>query len=174
MVSNYVILDSAKDKDFPSLLSSTIAANKSAMRAAFVHDCVEQGALLDPTEYIFDEPAMQKRKRIRSSVTTPSPSKEKVKGKKGDSQKKAKKQQIQDDDETPHTGPPSPSPPGEDTKRPFGAGKFYFSDDEKKYFMRYIKVLYQRDPLISNNCVAQKMHKKVIPTKRFLLIFMHT
>ena len=62
-MADYVILDSAKVKDFPSLLNSTFMANKVALRAGFVHDSVEERMLLDTTDYRFAEPPGLKRKR---------------------------------------------------------------------------------------------------------------
>jgi hypothetical protein len=169
-VADYVILDSAKDKDFASLLNSTNAANKVAMRASFVHDCVEQCALLVPTVYLF-EPAPQKRKRGRLSMATPSPAMEgaQKKKKKITGKPVGEKTRI-DDDPTPNAGIQSPSPLRNDTGALSSGGRNLFSDKEKAYFMRYARILLERDPLVSGNSMAQKMHKKVDFIEYFLLV----
>jgi hypothetical protein len=160
MVADYVILDPAKEKDFANLLMSTAAANKFAMRASFVHNCVEEDALLNPTEYIFEEPPNLRKKRARMSAATPSPvKKEKV--------SKKEKSWNGSTDLTAHLtrnpiGSRTPSPPGPESSRLHSSGKYLFTDEELNYFGRYIGVLLKRDPLTSNNSLALKMHQKVL------------
>ena len=53
--ANYIILDSSRGKDFGTLLASTVAAGRVAVRAVFVDDCIEEGVLLSTASYSFSE-----------------------------------------------------------------------------------------------------------------------
>ena len=55
----------------------------------------------------------------------------------------------------------SPSPPPENTRVASSAGKYYFSDEEAEFFMRYTRYMFERDPFTSNTTISVKMHKKV-------------
>ncbi|CAA7258689.1 unnamed protein product [Cyclocybe aegerita] len=66
--ADYVILYGASknQKSFNELLKASQVAGKVALQAKFVHDCVEQYRLLDPTPYLYGPMAKRKRKRSTS------------------------------------------------------------------------------------------------------------
>ena len=64
--ANYVILNSPRKHDFPNLFASRLSAGGVALRAAFVRDCITEGALLDASNYSFSEPAVRKGKRRKN------------------------------------------------------------------------------------------------------------
>jgi hypothetical protein len=127
----------------------TIAAGKTAVRAIFVHDCVEHDLWLNPNGYVIQEHTSTKTKRNRPFLTTPAKTK---------SVRKVKRETRSS---TPHSGSGSLSPPNEKSRQQANSGRYRYSEEEKAYFMQYVKVLFQRDPLISYNSISKKMHKKV-------------
>lgn len=55
-------------KTFTDLLRAAQLAGKTAVPSRYVHDCVERGALLSPSDYEFDRIVAGKRKRPNSMV----------------------------------------------------------------------------------------------------------
>jgi hypothetical protein len=179
-VADYVILDSAKEKDFAILLSSTILAGKTPLRASFVHDCVEECSLLDTADYSHLGSQVQKPKRGRplvggspllvkhaldqkhkadSKKTRQDANERKMKKADGRIEKQAKTTTSENPASLTHTR--SPSPPPEHTRIPLSGGKYQYSPEEQDYLRRYARYLFERDPYESNNSMAQKLHKKV-------------
>lgn len=174
--ADYAILYS-NSKCFPDLLSSTLAAGKLAINADFVHECVREVALLDPTPYLFE--GSLKRKRGRPTLMTQTEKQERARQKReiGLQQKEeareAKKQKQErekkkiekkfkkEKENSSYTGPPSPTPPPEHTRRQMASGNFLFSDAEREYVLRYVQILLERDPSVSGTSLASKLFCKV-------------
>jgi hypothetical protein len=163
--ADYVILDSSREKDFASLLASTIAAGSVALRAAFVHDCIEEGALLDTATYAFSEPVPSKRKRASPGPhATASPKRQPVakakgKDKKEEETRKSQKNHLSTTDTDPTRR--SPTPPATPTRSP--SGRAQYTPEDLGYFLRYSRILLQRDVNASANSIARRMHRKVGP-----------
>ncbi|KAF9457456.1 hypothetical protein BDZ94DRAFT_1326278 [Collybia nuda] len=171
--ADYAILYS-RSKTFNDLLNSTLAADRPAVTASFVHDSVEKNMLLDPSHYSFDVPSSSRgrRKRARSSSSGKSDGELERKRKERNvrqnelrKQRKTEKESVkqltpimQIPDEP---RPKSPTPPPEHTRIPLPGGGFKFSEHEREFVTRYVKILLQRDHQTSVNAMAQSLHKKI-------------
>jgi hypothetical protein len=170
-VADYSILYS-RSKTFPDLLKSTIAAEKPAVTASFVHDSVAENTLKDPDDYLFNAPATLKRKRPRATPLNEDQQEEKVQRRReeksrrrAERKKKAEEQNTAMNDVNQegelHYGTTSPSPPPESTRVQLTGGKYQFSESEREYLSRYVRFLLERDHLISNTAISHKLFSKV-------------
>lgn len=57
--------------------------------------------------------------------------------------------------------PRSPTPPPEHTRVPLANGSYKFSEHEKEYVIRYVKVLLERDHQMSTNEIGKHLFRKV-------------
>ncbi|KAG6898049.1 hypothetical protein C0992_006527 [Termitomyces sp. T32_za158] len=180
--ADYAILYS-QSKTFDLLLESTILAGRPAVSAAFVQDCVDRNELLNTSSYEFETAKGKsatprgKRKRIKSeeeeehemfiskrlaiSEGEVSPLKTVKTAKVASPARQITQQRppFQPDDPS---WPRSPSPPAENTRvKRRGSEGFMYSEHEREYAKRYVKVLLQRDHQISNSAIGKALHQKV-------------
>ncbi|KAJ2928879.1 hypothetical protein H1R20_g8140, partial [Candolleomyces eurysporus] len=74
--ANFVILFAnvgKNTKDYQNYLQSAVSAGVPAVRGQFIHDCIDQGQILDYKYYTFDPPS-KKVKAKGKRVASPSPS----------------------------------------------------------------------------------------------------
>ncbi|KAG8219759.1 hypothetical protein J3R82DRAFT_731 [Butyriboletus roseoflavus] len=173
--ADYLILFTRSDT-FQGLLNEAVALEKSPIMAAFVADCVEEGALLDDTDYVLESVAKVKPlKRGRQSAfsikvdtsETMSHQIEIVKSKSSPTTGKGRELR----------GTPSKSSTDKKSKKATNSarfkpaveegghsainGKYLFTEAEDEYFLRLAKHHLTRDPTISNNALINKLHRKM-------------
>ncbi|KAG6814081.1 hypothetical protein H0H92_003128 [Tricholoma furcatifolium] len=138
-IADYAILYS-RSKTFQQLLESTQNAGRPAVSAAFVQDCVDKKRLLDPSSYGFEPDRSKsttprvKRKRVDSDEEKPK--KAKVKATPSPSKRVAHGTPPTQDDSQPR----SPTPPPEHTRVRRGENNYLYSDPEREYAERYVKM----------------------------------
>ena len=179
----------ARSETFQGLLHEAIALGKSPILAAFVADCVEEGGLLDETDYVLESVANVKAlKRGRQNAFSikvetsetfpqltktvkPKPSPVIGKGKEVRetplADKKLKKipksavsKYAVEAREDPSRSR-SPTPPAATTRQMMRNGKYLFTEVEDEYFLNLAKHHLTCDPTISNTALINKLHKKV-------------
>lgn len=179
----------ARSDTFQGLLNEAVALGKSPILAAFVADCIEEGALLDETDYIVD--SITKVKALRRGrqnafsikVETPETLPHQAKIVKPESSpatgegKKVRETPLQDkkskktpklagskptvEDRVDLTTSRSPTPPAAATRQMMKSGKYLFTKEEDEYCLRLARHHLARDPTISNTALVHKFHKKV-------------
>ncbi|KAJ7092669.1 hypothetical protein C8R44DRAFT_407139 [Mycena epipterygia] len=164
MTANYAIL-SSRSKDFETLLETVLSSGGIPVKPAFVDESVEQGTLLDPSQYQFDVPAKLLRK-----VVPPSPAKSDAEKKAAANVRKAKARRAKKDAavKAEKTSPglssqrvPSPSPPPEHTRVLHNGIKYRYPEVEDEYVLRYAAVLFERDRQMSYAALSAKLHAKM-------------
>ncbi|KAH0838262.1 hypothetical protein J3R83DRAFT_6518 [Lanmaoa asiatica] len=188
--ADYLILFARSDT-FQGLLNEAIALGKSPILAAFVADCVEEGALLDETDYVLESVAKVKALRRgrqsafsikvetpetlahqtrvvkpKSSPATGEGKKSRGTPSKSSTNKKSKAPKSAPSKPTAEEGGDSmasrsPTPPPVSTRRLMKNGKYLFTEVEDEYFLRLAKHHLTRDPTISNTTLVHKQHKKM-------------
>ncbi|RDB29618.1 hypothetical protein Hypma_015586 [Hypsizygus marmoreus] len=182
--ADYCILYS-RSKTFNPLLTSTLAAGRPAVSASFVHDSVANHMLMDPSKYAFEAPAtLRKRKREKSTSEEPLDEKlerRRLEKNRRESERRKRKREneatepneakpsssreaIEDTLPDGRPRPRSPTPPPEDTRvlMPGVRGTNYkYSEHERDYVSRYVKVLLERNHQMSVNEIAQHLYKKM-------------
>lgn len=181
----------ARSDTFQGLLNEATALGKSPILAAFVADCVEEGALLDETDYVLESVAKVKTlKRGRQNafsikVETPvslslqakavkpkfSPATQVAKKSRGSpskslTDKKMKMKKGPNSAPTVEKGKDSttsrpPTPPPTTTRRLMKNGKYLFTEVEDEYFLCLAKHHLSHDPNISNTALVHKLHEQV-------------
>ncbi|CAL1695639.1 unnamed protein product [Somion occarium] len=181
--ADYVIL-SSQSTSFADMLLNTEAHQKPAVQASFVHDCVDEGRILDPTNYSFEGlRGKTKRGRPAGSSSQKSPSKD-TKGttspskSAGSSSKpkkpvsevaspKAKKEKTIVEkpsstvQKTNGNSRRTPSPPPPTTTVHWTEGKHRYTEEELNYALTYAGILYSRDPDISMTSLVSCIHSKM-------------
>jgi hypothetical protein len=162
---------------YSDLIKATIASNKVALNATFVDHCVEEGMLLEEDSYILDHsPVKRKRGRPGSfgaSDSTAQSKNERQKQRRQEEREEkdrekrlAEKKEIERSKKVKTTtkiplhldGSHSPSPP---PPRLHYGEKYAYTDEERTYVLAYVKRLMQRDHLISNTGIGNKLHQRV-------------
>ncbi|KAK7694744.1 hypothetical protein QCA50_001932 [Cerrena zonata] len=164
--ADYVVL-AHQSTTFMNLYVTANALNKPSVQPAFIHDCVDQGKILDPDLYAF-ETVPQKPKRGRPAlhanppVKTPKKEKMEVKPKPTPSpSKKASSSKKVKQSTSPRKGNRTPSPAPPTKAVAFAGGKNRFTEPELAYCLSYAAILYKRDPGISWNAVVGKIAAKM-------------
>ncbi|KAH7883530.1 hypothetical protein F5I97DRAFT_1814450 [Phlebopus sp. FC_14] len=178
--ADYVILYSRSKSAFDGLLSEATAVGKLPIQAAFVIDCIEECALLDEEDYAL-EPSSKGRllKRGRQNaptnlVETPEIIKRKAKTKQLDNEAKRlsatpPNRPVDETMKTPpvHTELPpfrntkSPLPPPAEARQMMKNGKFYFTEVEDEFLLRYAKYRLEQDPSMSHTALMHRVHAKM-------------
>jgi hypothetical protein len=138
--------------------------------------------LLEEDNYILDHSPMKRKRGRPSSFNAPDPVEQKQKRNERQRQRreeereeKAREKRVAEKKEpdrskkvkmttkspTDRGGSRSPSPP---PPRLWTKDKYSFTDDERTYVLAYIKRLMQRDHLISNTGIGNKLHQRVCVT----------
>ena len=179
-MADYAILASgaSKTKTFKDLLFSTVAAGRPALSARFVHESVAQNTLLDPRDFAFESPPTKTRKRtvhdsessdeferrrLAKNARTRARRQRLREEVSQSSTQFQKKESISEDTSTAlraRSGPQSPTPPLEHTRETVGS-HFKFTDSERAYAMKYVRVLLARDHEISSHAIGAALHDKV-------------
>lgn len=150
------------------LFSNAAALDKPAVQAAFVHDCVEQGRLLDPDQYSFESAKLKtKRGRPPAGAASPlkTPKKEKMEVKPKHTPSPSKKEKVntlktkQPDSPRKTIRTPSPPPPTQPVV--FAGNKNRFTEQELDYALSYAAIQYKREPDISWSSLVGKIARKV-------------
>lgn len=167
---------------FMDLYVNAEAHNKPAVQAAFIHDCVEQGKILDASNYALPN-VKPKVKRGRPSGSTNSPTKtprkdnEKIDVKPkitsspskkaanstsvptSNTKSNAKQSAPSSSNKNKTSRTPSPPPPTKPVA--FVGSRNRYTQEEMDYCLTYAALLYKRDPDISWNALIGKIAKKV-------------
>lgn len=179
----------ARSDTFQGLLNEAIALGKSPILAAFVADCIEEGALLDETDYIVESFAKVKalkrgrqnafsikietaetlshRAKVVQSKSSPAtgegkkPRETPLTDKKSKKAPKSAPSKPTVEDRGDSTISRSPTPPAAATRRLMRNGKYLFTEVEDEYFLHLAKHHLTCDPTISNTALVHKLHKKV-------------
>ncbi|KAF8213105.1 hypothetical protein K438DRAFT_1075477 [Mycena galopus ATCC 62051] len=165
--ADFAIL-SFRSKDFDTLLETVLSCNGTAVKPAFVLDCVEENMLLDSTQYEYDVP----QKLLRKAQNAASAAKPKAaSSRKGNARKTKEAVAVKAERSSPvlsapsRPHPPSPSPPPEHTRVLFfnksANNVYYYTQEEDQYTLTYIKALFARDAELSMNILGSKLHGKM-------------
>ncbi|KAJ7125638.1 hypothetical protein C8R43DRAFT_713417 [Mycena crocata] len=165
--ADFAILTS-RSKDYETLLETVISSNGTAVKPAFVQDCVAQNMLLEHFQYQFELP--EKLLRKVKKVTPRSPAKTDAEKKQAANMRKAKSRKVKKDvdikTERSSPGPsrphiPSPSPPPEHTRVSLKGNTYRYPQVEDEYLLKYAAVLFARDQQMSYSALATKLHRKM-------------
>ncbi|KAH7913009.1 hypothetical protein BJ138DRAFT_1059946 [Hygrophoropsis aurantiaca] len=164
--ADYTIL-SSRSTTFPGLLREAQSVDKLVIQAAFVSDCVAEGALLDETDYALDAvPQTRNAPRSQPQMSMKKPTR--VKNTKKAPQSRGSKKPETNGSSSPSkeggssfNGRRSPSPPPPDTRVTTTGGKYLFTDAEVDYFGQYAKFLLDQDPTISATAIGNRIYKKM-------------
>lgn len=180
---DFTTADFAIPKDQPAqMIQARIDDNKPTVTASFVKQSVERGQLLDHCDYTYEvsdkdliklgkkrardtsnkekEPQVKADKKVKlekETTVTKKPSK---------SADTPRRTSGQPNIFTPRAAsssraPRSPTPPGLESRELMSEGKYYYTACEKEYIMKYLRILLQRDHLITRERIVEKLHKKV-------------
>lgn len=177
-----------QSKTYTDLLISTIEAGKTAVSNAFVRDCVNASAFLDPEQYKLKIKASgnsKKRPVVHSSssdIEELSASEHRKSGQTGRQEGRKRVKQGREGKDSVNQpavkleprdiegleGPrvSSPTPPPAHTRQPTTRG-YKYPDIEREYALKYIKVLFERDHLMSSLAMSDRLFRKV--SRRALL-----
>lgn len=185
-MADYAVLYT-HSKTFTDLLVSTIEAGKIAVSNAFVRDCVDANAFLDPEQYklkIKTSGKSKKRTAVQSSSSDieelsasehkkSSPTRghqegrKRIKNDREGMKQPAVKLEPRDMEVLDRPRVPSPTPPPAHTRQTTSRGYYKYPDIEREYALKYIKVLLERDHLMSSQAMADCVFRKV--SRRTLL-----
>lgn len=180
-MADYAVLYT-HSKTFTDLLTSTIEAGKTAVSNAFVRDCVNANTFLDPEQYELRIKASGKSKKrvaVQSSssdVEELSASEHRKSSQTRGRQEGRKRVKQEREGQSSMNQPavkfepdigalerlrvPSPTPPPAHTRQATSRG-YKYPDIERDYALRYIKVLLERDHLMSSQAMADRLFRKV-------------
>ncbi len=176
---------------FADHLMAAVIAQKPAVQATFVHQCVLERTLLDPGDFSFEGVEAKNRKnqvftvRLDDLEDRASPLRkskdERRKKRSGEATGSPTKASPSNRERSPSAEPlvkaevqhtlvasggdtcrsPSPIPPTRVVE--IGGGRNAFTDEDKEYFGKYVTRLLRRDPQISTGAIARELGKKVWP-----------
>jgi len=179
-VADYAILHT-QSKTFTDLLISTLEAGKTAVSPAFIYDCVHENSLLDPAQYRFKLGKSKKRaalqssssdveelsarehkrfnqNRLRQDKKKRAPQELKGQSSRNQAVVKLEQEEVEIVAERPRV--PSPTPPPAHTQQVTTRG-YKYPDIEREYALKYVRVLLERDHLMSSQAMADRLYKKV-------------
>jgi len=142
--ADYVIL-TTRSTTFHSLFSEAMRWDKPIVQGQFIHDCIDEGKLLNPGDYqleILDSPKVHGRKptsAIKKEVAKP------------DTVGKSPSHLLE---YSPLAEPPPPASPMKN-------GRFLFTNDEREYCWRYVRRQLESDPTTSSVFLAKQMFEIV-------------
>ncbi|KII89031.1 hypothetical protein PLICRDRAFT_175274 [Plicaturopsis crispa FD-325 SS-3] len=177
--ADFVILN-RHSTTFNDLLSQARHNGKDPIQPSFVHDCEEQGALLDWEQYILQglPSPLKKRAATKSpkkptvkvetgkKTTTPkskiSPDQRHAKLLKDKARivKKTEKEQAVAPPSS-YIGSPSPTPPPDSSRQELPSGKHLFTPSEKAYAEAYARHNFKGDPTMSATMFVKKLYRKM-------------
>ncbi|OBZ79371.1 hypothetical protein A0H81_01035 [Grifola frondosa] len=180
--ADYVILTQSS-RSFKDLLKQTENAERPAVQAQFVYDCIEKQTLLDEREYLFQD-TLPKKKRGRPSGQTPvksqkmeTPTKEKAKEleggtpqtkKMGTAEKPQKTKEVkvkskpkEEPDSLSFQGLWEPSPPPPVRVVEYVDGRNLYTKEDRDYFVHYLSILAKRNPEMTYASIGEKMYSKM-------------
>lgn len=173
--SDYTVL-ATTSTSFPFLYKSTLTGRKPAVVPAFVHQCIQEGKLLDERPFLIDVKSSKvKRARGRPPISPFGIKTGLVKPNPKDSQssqnlpantpksKVSKQPQVKPASKAAKPSSAigrTPSPPPAATVKRISEGKNYYTPEDGKFFLEYTEVLLRRDPDISATKIAKHMSEK--------------
>ncbi|PSS34119.1 hypothetical protein PHLCEN_2v1829 [Hermanssonia centrifuga] len=176
---------------FADHLMAAVIAQKPAVQATFVHQCVLERTLLDPGDFSFEgveaknrknqvftvrlddledrasplRKSKDERRKKRSGESTGSPTRASPsKRERSLSAEPLVEVEVQHTVVASGGDPcrsPSPIPPTRIVE--IGGGRNAYTDEDKEYFEKYVTHLLRRDPQISTSTIARELGKKVWP-----------
>lgn len=133
------------------------------VQATFVYDCVDEGKVLDPKQYAFQD--IPKAKRGRTSLSTPIKKESADVKPKSSSPKKASSSKVsptkakQAGSSKNANRTPSPTPPTKAVA--YSGGKNRFTEEELDYAFTYALIMFKRDPDIAWSALMKRLSTKV-------------
>lgn len=117
---------------------------------SFVRESIEQGVLLDVSDYLFEDIELVVKGKTPKAVAAARKS----------SDTHAKRQTGKHT--TPRHSQDSPSPPPQSARGEKYSKGYSYSEMERQYVSTYLPFVFAKDHLISNAEIAQRLYKKVI------------